>query len=186
MSSTKIVFFEPIGKTRWPPWPLIGWDIFNFCSETAERNSTKLDRKKDLNVLYQVCFLGRSEKQNGLPGQSIKKVAHCTQVHDMWPFGPLVCSYKCVIHIYWRINKKFLNNIAVFQLCTSSQSTFIKLLHYLFTLFSINNCGNAYMKLTLVTIVYWNWLSGKLCIYFTNIDIIYRTVYRTLYEETQP
>ena len=117
-SSTKIVFFEPIvfpigpkntnfvedieillpvkfcwipfsGKTRWP------WDIFNFCSETAERNSTKLDRKQDLNVLYQVCvFQARSEKQNGRqngrPGQSIKKVAHCTQVHDMWPFGPLV------------------------------------------------------------------------------------------------
>ena len=30
--STKFVFFGPIGKTRWPPWPLIGWDIFNFCS----------------------------------------------------------------------------------------------------------------------------------------------------------
>ena len=55
MSSTKIVFFRPIGKTRWPPWPLIGWGIFNFSSETAEQNWTKLDRKQDLNVLYQVC-----------------------------------------------------------------------------------------------------------------------------------
>ena len=55
MSSTKLVFFWPIGKTRWPPWPLIGWDIFDFSSETAERNSTKLDRKRDLKVLYQVC-----------------------------------------------------------------------------------------------------------------------------------
>ena len=45
MSSIKFVFFRPIGKTRWPPWPLIGWDIFNFSSETAARNSTKLDRK---------------------------------------------------------------------------------------------------------------------------------------------
>ena len=138
-SSTKFVFFRPIGKTRWLPWPLIGWDIFDFSSETPERNSTKLDRKQDLNVLYQVCvfradwknkmatlasdwlrhfrllfwnrwtefnetwqearsqhplpslcFLGRSEKQDGRPGQSAKKVAHCTQVHDMWPFGPLV------------------------------------------------------------------------------------------------
>ena len=188
MSSTKFVFFGPIGKTRWLPWPLIGWDIFDFSSESAERNSTKLDRKQDLNVLYQVLgFLGRSEKQdspglwlaetfltsplkpmNGIQrnltgskismsstkfvffgpirnkmaalasdwlkyfllllwnrwtefnetwqearsqsplpslcfvGQSVnknvrlgrflKKVAHCTQVHDMWPFGPLV---KC-------------------------------------------------------------------------------------------
>ena len=138
-SSTQFVFFRLIGKTRWLPWPLIGWDILDFSSETAEQNSTKLDRKPDLNILYQVCvfladrknkmaalasdwvrhfrlllwncwtefnetwqkarsqrplpslcFLGRSEKQDGRPGQYAKKVAHCTQVHDMWPFGPLV------------------------------------------------------------------------------------------------
>ena len=41
-SSTKFVFFRPIGKTRWPPWPLIGWDIFDFSSESAEPNSMKL------------------------------------------------------------------------------------------------------------------------------------------------
>ena len=58
--STKFVFFGPIGKIRWPPWPLIGWNIYDFSSETAERNSTKLDRKQDLNALYQVlCFSGR-------------------------------------------------------------------------------------------------------------------------------
>ena len=54
-SSTKFVFYGLIGKTRWLSWPLIGWDIFDFSSETAEWNSTKLDRKQDLNVLYQVC-----------------------------------------------------------------------------------------------------------------------------------
>ena len=54
-SSTKFVFFGPIGKTRWPPLPLIGWDIFDVSSETAEQNLKKLDRKQDLNVLYQVC-----------------------------------------------------------------------------------------------------------------------------------
>ena len=133
-----LVFLAPIGKTRWPPWPLIGWDIFDFSSETAERNSTKLDRKQDLNVLYLVCvfgadrknklaaltpdwlrhfrllwncwtefketwqearsqhllpsfcFSGRWVNKNFRPGWSVKKVAHCTQVHDMWPFGPLV------------------------------------------------------------------------------------------------
>ena len=52
MSSTKFVFSGPIGKTRWPPWRLIGWDIFDFSSETAEQNPTKRDRKQDLNVLY--------------------------------------------------------------------------------------------------------------------------------------
>ena len=61
-SSIKFVFFGPIGKTRWPPWPLIGWDIFDFSSETAERNSTKLDRKQDLNVLYQFCVFWADRK----------------------------------------------------------------------------------------------------------------------------
>ena len=62
-SSSKFVFFGPIRKTRWPPLPLIGWDIFDFFSETAERNSTKLDRKQDLNVLYQVCVF-RADRKN--------------------------------------------------------------------------------------------------------------------------
>ena len=62
-SSTKFVFFGLIRKTRWPPWPLIGWDIFDFFSETAERNSTKLYRKQDLNLLYQVCVF-RADRKN--------------------------------------------------------------------------------------------------------------------------
>ena len=69
MSSTKFVFFGPIGKTRWPPWPLIGWYIFDFFSETAKQNSRKLDRKQDLNVFYQVCvFRANRKKQDGHPG----------------------------------------------------------------------------------------------------------------------
>ena len=152
MSSTKFAFFGPIGKTRWPPWALIGWDIFDFSSETAERNSTKLDRKQDLNFLYQVCvfrddrkkqngrpglwlaetfstsplkplngiqrnltgskismsstkfvFFGPIEKKDGHPGQSAKKVAHCTQVHDMWPFGPLVSLKDFLVITYVQI-----------------------------------------------------------------------------------
>ena len=63
MSSTKYMFLGPIGKTRWPPWPLIGWDIFDFSSETAERNSKKLDRKQDLNVLYKGCVF-RADRKN--------------------------------------------------------------------------------------------------------------------------
>ena len=125
-------------KQRWPPWSLIGWDNFDFSSETTEGNSTKLGRKQDLNILYQVCVFGRSEKQDGCPclwlaetfwacplkrlngiqqyltgsqiatsstnfvffgpigkkddcpGRFLIKVTHCTQVHDMGPFGPLV------------------------------------------------------------------------------------------------
>ena len=61
--STKFVFFGPIIKTRWPPWPLIGWDIFDFSSETDERNSKKLDRKQDLNAFYQVCVFRADRKK---------------------------------------------------------------------------------------------------------------------------
>ena len=62
MSSTKFVFFGPIEKTRWPPWPLIGRDIFDFSSETAEPNSTKLDRKQDLNALYKDCVFRANQR----------------------------------------------------------------------------------------------------------------------------
>ena len=138
----QVCVFRADRKNKMAAWPLIGWYIFDFSSETTERNSTKLDRKQDLSIFYQVCvfradrknkmaalasdwlrnfllliwncwtefnetwqkarsqrplpslcFLGRSEKQDGRPGQSAKKVAHCTQVHDMWPFGPLVLGY---------------------------------------------------------------------------------------------
>ena len=44
--------------------PLIGREIFDFFSETAEQNSTKPDRKQDLDILYEVCvFSGRSENK---------------------------------------------------------------------------------------------------------------------------
>ena len=62
-SSTKFMFFGPIGKTRWPPLSLIGVDIFDFSFETAEPNSTKFHRKQDLNALYQVCVF-RADRKN--------------------------------------------------------------------------------------------------------------------------
>ena len=91
-SSTKFVFFGLIGKTRWPPWPLIGWDIFDFSSETAERNSTKLDRKQDLNVLYQVCVF-RADRKNKMaalakPPKRWHIVLRCTMCG---PLGLLLC-----------------------------------------------------------------------------------------------
>ena len=56
------MFFRVDRKTRWPSWPLVGWDIFDFSFEIAERNLTKLDRKQDLNALYQVCVLRADQK----------------------------------------------------------------------------------------------------------------------------
>ena len=62
-SSSKCVFFRADLKNKMAArWPLIGRDIFDFCSESAEWNSTKLDRKQDLNVLQQVCLFGSIRK----------------------------------------------------------------------------------------------------------------------------
>ena len=93
-SSTKFVFFGPIGKTRWPPWPLIGWDIFDFSSETAERNSKKLDRKQDLNVLYQVCVF-RADWKNKMAALASDWLRHFrlllwhrwTEFNETWQEG---------------------------------------------------------------------------------------------------
>ena len=69
MSSTEFAFFGLIGKTKWPPWPLIGWDIFDFSSETAERNSTKLVLvARSQCPLASLCFSGWSKKKHGHPG----------------------------------------------------------------------------------------------------------------------
>ena len=54
-SSTKFIFFGLSGKIRWPPLRLIGWDFFDFSSGNTKHNSRKLDRKQDINTLYQVC-----------------------------------------------------------------------------------------------------------------------------------
>ena len=91
MASTKFVFFRRIGKTRWPLWPLIGWNIFDFFSETAERNSMKLDRKQDLNVLYQVCVF-RADRKNKMAALASDWLRHfqlllwnCwTEFNDTW------------------------------------------------------------------------------------------------------
>ena len=101
-SSIKFVFFGPIGKTRWPSWPLIGWDIFDFSSETAERNSTKLDRKQDLNVLYQICVFraDRKKKMAALanPPKRWHIVLRCT---ICGPLGLLfVCFFTFMYSIY--------------------------------------------------------------------------------------
>ena len=43
-------------------WPLIGLDISHFYFETDERNSTKLDKKHDLNILYKVLVFQADPK----------------------------------------------------------------------------------------------------------------------------
>ena len=83
ISSTIFVFFGPIRKPRWPSWPLIGWYIFDFSSATAEPNSTKLDLRQVLNILYQICvFWADHISMCSIPNWG-------TQVQDSDPLGLL-------------------------------------------------------------------------------------------------
>ena len=82
-SSTKFVFFGLIGKTRWPPRPLIGWYIFDFFSETAKRNLTKLDRKQDLYVLYQVCVFW-ADRKNKMAALASDWLRHFRLLWNRW------------------------------------------------------------------------------------------------------
>ena len=63
----QVCVLGPIGKTKWPPWPLIGWDIFDFSFGSAKRNSTKLGSKQVLNVPSKFVFLGPIEKKTKWP-----------------------------------------------------------------------------------------------------------------------
>ena len=74
---------------------------FDFSSETAERNSGKLDRKQDLNVLYQVWKYSNDLEACWMkccyfflvPFQIFSHVL-CTQVSDSGPLGLLFLD-KC-------------------------------------------------------------------------------------------
>ena len=82
-SSTEFVLFALIGKTKWPSWPLIGWDIFDFSSEIAERNSRKLGRKHDLHVLYWVCVF-RADGKNKMAALASDWMRHFQLLWNGW------------------------------------------------------------------------------------------------------
>ena len=108
MSSTKFVFFGPIGKTRWPPQPLIVWDIFYFSSETAEGNSTKHDRKQDLSVLFHVCAFraDRKNKMATLASDWLRHFRlllwnHWTEFNETWAVARSQCPLQSLCFSCW-------------------------------------------------------------------------------------
>ena len=106
-SSSTFVFFGPIEKRRWPSWLLIGLDIF-VSSETAERNSTKLDKKQDLDVLNQVCVFRADRKTRWPPG--------------LWFAKTLSTSLlKMLNRISTKLDRKQDHNV-LYKVCFSGQS----------------------------------------------------------------
>ena len=69
ISSNKFVFFRLIGKTRWPPWRLVGWDTFKLILWNCgtEFNETWQEARSQ-RPPPSMCFSGWSEKQDGYPG----------------------------------------------------------------------------------------------------------------------
>ena len=61
-SSSKFVFLGRSEKQDGRPGLWLAETFLDFSSETAEWNSTKFDRKQDLNVFYQVCVLQADRK----------------------------------------------------------------------------------------------------------------------------
>ena len=62
-----LFFFRDDRNTKMAARPLIGWDFFDFSSETIEQKLRKLDRKQDLNVLCQGFFpIGKPRWPPGL------------------------------------------------------------------------------------------------------------------------
>ena len=59
--------FRADRKTNVAPKPLFGWNVFDFFSATTQWNSTKLHRKQNLNVLYQVDLFWLMRKLRWLP-----------------------------------------------------------------------------------------------------------------------
>ena len=71
---------------------LLLWNCWTEFNETWQEARSQ-------RPLPSLCFSGRSVNKNVRLGQFLKEVAHCTQVHDMWPFGPLV--YKPIVKLCW-------------------------------------------------------------------------------------
>ena len=62
-SSTKFVFFGPIGKTRWPPWHLIGGDIFTSPLKPLNGIQRNLTGSKILTSSTKFVFF-RADRKN--------------------------------------------------------------------------------------------------------------------------
>ena len=66
MPSIKFVFFVLIVHPRWPPWPLIGWNIFRLLLHNCWI-LTKLDRRQVHNLLFQACVFMPKRNKRRLP-----------------------------------------------------------------------------------------------------------------------
>ena len=82
MSFTKFVFLAD-KKNTMAARPPSCWDIFYFSSGTAKRTSTILDRKQDLNVIFQVCVF-RADRKTKMVALSSDWLRHFRLLWNLW------------------------------------------------------------------------------------------------------
>ena len=80
--------------------PSLTFHIFDFSSETAAQNSMKLDRKQELNVLYQVCVF-RADRASCFVLIVYRyivyhKIQDCNHTCNLISFLTLSLKYFCI------------------------------------------------------------------------------------------
>ena len=88
--------------------PSLTFHIFDFSSETAEGNSTKLVRKQDLNVLYQVCVF-RADWKNKMAALASDWLRHFrlllwnrwTEFNETWQEARSQCPLPSLCFWDW-------------------------------------------------------------------------------------
>ena len=136
MSSIKFVFFGQSRKPRcgnkcgtlysgalyvalWASCLLLLWNFWTEFNKTWQEARSQCP-------LPSFCFSGRSVNKNVCLGQFLKKVVHCTQVHDMWPFGPLVKNRDLIQQYEVTLSRMFNDILTLDQLqWLSNQSDLI-------------------------------------------------------------
>ena len=91
LKCTIVIMRCPSSVRRPSVRPSLTFHIFDFSSETTEQNSTKLDRKQDLNVLYQVCVF-RVDRKNKMAAHASDWLRHFrlllwnrwTEINETW------------------------------------------------------------------------------------------------------
>ena len=87
--------------------------MFDFFSETAERNSMKLDRQQHLNVFYQVCVY-RADRKNKLAAPAPDWLSHFrlllrnqwTEFNETWKEARSQCLLPSLCFSGWSGDRK--------------------------------------------------------------------------------
>ena len=112
------MFFGLIWKTKWIP-PVSHWlRLFDFSSETTERNSTKVDRNQDLNILYQVCVFWPISKQKWPPWLILQKGSTLysgARYVALW--AACFCAHKLKAEMYNRYCDPMMPVVVTFHIC---------------------------------------------------------------------